>query len=1052
VKKRNRFCCFFLLLSILLASPAFSQEDESILFTTLSPDVLLLLDLSGSMLWAPAGQVMYISSSYNCDTETNIPFYTDNGTGHAKACTIDAYGSVPKYSNTSCSGPFYRSSTTGYTTNCSRLAIAKRGIFDILDDNDSNSITKQDEKSLNIRFGYMRFTACSSDDIGGSYSSGCNKLIKPIGSLYSSIYCNSSTSCSSISSSTGSVSGESASDGTPLSSALHEAKLYLDAHKAADQAKACRAKFVLLITDGADTFACGGGGTEDQSDQYKRRRAVVLKTKALADAGYKVFVVGFGAGMPHFLRNTLNWMAYYGQTDNPLAANSGAETGFDPTANSLCSSSTTATHNIEGDGTHTYALSNDPGESTLAGYAFLASSAADLTTALKQAVNAIRESNYSFSMVSITSFRTQDENYLYEASFQPQSSDPFWRGHLKKYVLDINGNVGDPLWDAGTLLSSVPAGNRTMYTLLSGSLTAFQTAQISKEILGVATDAERDLIVGYLRGESAYNPDGWKLGDIYHSNPVTVATPSKYFNDLRDANGAFISFRGSHPRTSANGQRIVLASANDGQMHAFRSSDGAEVWSLIPPNLLPKLKNLAHATHPVGYSHQYFVDGPITVADAWLATGDGKAKAASDWRTLLIFGEGRGANPSLWSASSSCSSDFNATYSADYPHYCGYYAFDLTNTASPISRWRLQPAAGQEPYWGDPWSKMTVGRVRINGNERWVGFMGAGYNATDCSDSGDCDQRGKGFFVVDLIDGTILWGFTRAQDNAMNFSMVGSPAIVDTDFDGFIDKVYLGDLGGNVWRFKFCRDADPSTCGISDWSGGQMFAASASGDRPIYTTVAVTQDQYANLWVSWGTGDKTDPLALPVVGNLFQDKLFAVKDNDRTSTYVLGNLEDISSTVYQDAPAKKGWYVTLAGSGEKILADPAFFGGVVYFTTFTPDQTGNPCTLAGTGKLYGIALMLVKADQYIYQAGGGVITPPPIPGVPGSGNRSMVVGYGIPTAPVISFKPSGALPPDIYVTTSGGAGMDAVTARVNFNPPAFSSRTNILSWKDRRVQ
>ena len=64
----------------------------------------------------------------------------------------------------------------------------------------------------------------------------------------------------------------------------------------------------------------------------------------------------------------------------------------------------------------------------------------------------------------------------------------------------------------------------------------------------------------------------------------------------------------------------------------------------------------------------------------------------------------------------------------------------------------------------------------------------------------------------------------------------------------------------------------------------------------------------------------------------------------------------------------------------------------------------------------------------------------------------MVVGSGIPTAPVISFKPSGALPPDIYVTTSGGAGMDAVTARVNFNPPAFSSRTNILSWKDRRVQ
>ena len=1052
MKKIIRYLRFFLFLSILLAPPAFSQ-DESAIFGTLSPDVLLLFDLSGSMLWAPAGRMMYISSAYNCDTVTNIPFYTDNGTGHTKACTIDAYGSVPKYSNASCAGPFYRSSTTGYTTNCSRLAIAKRAAFNILDDNKNGYISSQDEKSLNIRFGYMRFTACSAEDLGGSYSSGCNKLVKSIGSRYSSIYCNSSTSCSPSSSSTGSVSGETASDGTSLASSLNEARLYLDAHKAADPAAACRSKFVLLITDGADTYTCGGDGTEDQSDQYKRRRAVVSKAKALADAGYKIYVVGFGASMPHFLRNTLNWMAYYGGTDNPLVDNSGSVTGFDPSADAACGISTTAEHNIEGDGNHTYALANDPGDTSLNGYAFLASNADDLTTALKQAVSEIREANYCFSLVSVTSFRTQDENYLFEASFQPRSDDPFWLGHLKKYSLDADGNVGESLWDAGSVLAATPAANRTMYTLLSGtSLIPFQTSQITKEILGVTTDAQRDLIVGYFRGEPAYNPDNWKLGDIYHASPVTVATPSKYFNDLRDSNRAFVTFRESHPRTSANGQRVVLISANDGQIHAFRSSDGTEVWSFIPPNLLPKLKNIAHSTHPVGLGHQYFVDGPITVADAWQGTGDGKTKSASDWGTLLVFGEGRGANPSLWSASSSCSFGFDGAYSADFPYFCGYYAMTLTDTASPAFRWRIQPATGQEPYWGDPWSKMAVGRVRINGNEKWVGFIGGGYNASDCSDPADCDPRGKGFFLVDLIDGTVLWGLTQAQNSNLNFSLVGSPAIVDTDYDGFIDTAYIGDLGGNVWRFNFCRDGDLSTCGLSDWTGSQLYAASSTGDRPIFTAVTVTQDQNANLWVAWGTGDKTDPLALPVTGNLFQDKIFAVKDNDRTTTYVLANLIDISSSIYQDSPSRKGWYINLPEPGEKILADPAFFGGVLYFTTYTPDQSGNPCNLAGSGRLYGVALMLVKADQYIYQAGGGVITPPPLPGVPGSGNRSMVVGSGVPTAPVISFKPSGALPPDIYVTTSGGAGMDAVTARVNFNPPAFSNRTNILSWRDRRVQ
>ncbi len=65
--------------------------------------------------------------------------------------------------------------------------------------------------------------------------------------------------------------------------------------------------------------------------------------------------------------------------------------------------------------------------------------------------------------------------------------------------------------------------------------------------------------------------------------------------------------------------------------------------------------------------------------------------------------------------------------------------------------------------------------------------------------------------------------------------------------------------------------------------------------------------------------------------------------------------------------------------------------------------------------------------------------------------RNMTIGAGIPTAPVLSFKPSGALPPDLYVTTSGGAGMDVTTARAPIDPPTLANRTNILSWRDRRM-
>jgi hypothetical protein len=72
-------------------------------------------------------------------------------------------------------------------TNCSRLNIAKRAIFNILDDNGDTVINTIDEGSLGVRLGYMRYYDCNGDDTGNSYSSGCNSLVKAIGSTFSSI-------------------------------------------------------------------------------------------------------------------------------------------------------------------------------------------------------------------------------------------------------------------------------------------------------------------------------------------------------------------------------------------------------------------------------------------------------------------------------------------------------------------------------------------------------------------------------------------------------------------------------------------------------------------------------------------------------------------------------------------------------------------------------------------------------------------------------------------------------------------------------------------------
>ena len=1016
--------------------------EEALFTTSVAPDALIVLDLSGSMAWNPAGD--------------------DSPYGASLACTPD----TTKCSGSNCSGGFCTYAKTNCSTPCSRLAIAKRALFDLLDDNDDNTINSQDEGSLGVRVGYMRFYNCSSSSAEQqgtySYSSGCNSLVRAIGSKYSLIFCASNTSCTITSGSSASscINGEKASGGTPLASALYEAKLYLDAHKAQDSAAACRQKFVILVTDGSDTYACGGSGAECQQHQYKRRREAVAKAKALADAGYKVFVIGFGSAMPSYLQNTLNWMAYYGGTDNPNQANSSITTAYDPSAVSSCATDSAAQagtcydeSNPGGVSVANFrAASNDPGYIDLSGYAFLTADADALAMALKTAINLIREATYSFSQASIQSSRTQDENYLYEGSFEPISGDPFWRGHLKKYQIESDGTVGDELWDAGNILQATSAGGRNIKTYKSGSLINFTTANITPADVGVTTTAERDAVVGYIRGESAYNPDAtaagvFKLGDVFRSTPITIGTPSPYFDDLRDANNAFATHRANHVRTSASGNRLIVVGANDGQLHAFKTSNGSEAWSFIPPNLLPKLKNITHSTHPTSLTHQYFVDGTVTAADVWLGTGDGLRKNSSDWKTMMIFGEGRGGTPNLWSSSSSCSSGFSPTYSSSYPYYCGYYALDLNDSLNPAFMWLLSPSSAQAPYLGDPWSKVMVGRVRYSTGgqevEKWVGFMGAGYNASDCSGGGSCDTRGKGFFVVDLGTGAILWSYTRANNATMDYSIAAGPAIVDTDNDGFIDTAYIGDLGGSVWRFKFCRSADMPACSISNWTGGRLYEASTGNIRPIFTIPAVAKDAAGNLWVYWGTGDKTDPTASNA-----QEKFFGVKDNDRTTTYTISDFDNITSagqTYDPTTSSKAGYYINLAGQGEKILADPTVFGGVVYFTTYTPPSGSDPCAQGGSASLYAIS----------YTTGGGIL---------GGGARSTSIGSGIPSAPILSLKPpatgeggggggaGGGVTPDLYVTVSGGGGIGASTFRVNVNPPGVSNRTNILYWRDRKIQ
>ena len=1032
------------------------------------PDVLIVLDLSGSMRWTPAGEYMFIPDGTSCTHSdacpSSTPFYSASGTGHTKQCQIDIdsgheypTNSVPKWSNSGCTGPFYKTysaSDPARNTDCSRISIAKRALQKILDANQDGSITDPaDQDALNIRMGYMRFYGCGSDS-GSNYNSGCNTLRKGIDTAYSEVW--------------SSINGENAYGGTHLAYSAKEAKLYLDVHKSGDDAKECRKKFVILITDGQDTLSCSGSGSDWQGDQYKRRRETVAQAKALADAGYMTFVVGFGAEMPYYLKNALNWAAYYGGVDNPGVDNGGSVNGYPipfglyPSGITGCQTSSRTcyvykdliktpsvktTCSAGSSGCYCFATSKDPGEAALSGYAFLAESAQDLDDALDAIRNYIiailaKSTSYVAPVVPISQMvQTDSESRMYLGMFKPTTTS-FWKGNIKKFgiavtpsegidpgniidaknpaelVIDAQNRIKDTsksYWSSGIDGGEVLKGGvgevlqnrdftsspRKIYTYLgananltdSSNAFSLSNASITPVMLGFAADAttEREKIINFIYGYDAYDDnkngitnekrtsvleDGSAghaiLGAIIHSRPQVI-----YYKNLN--------------------RTVIYAGANDGMLHAFDDQTGEELWGFIPPVLLPSLKKFRDEL-----SLQFFVDGSPQA----LVQKDTNGNVTS---ATLIFGLRRGGNR--------------------------YLALDVTDPLAPCFLWEVSPSVTGYGELGQTWSTPRLSRIRYGAGEKWVVIVGGGYDENqDNVPVIVADTKGRGLYVIDALTGNLVWKYTNAENSEMRYSIPSDIARVDTNGDGYIDRLYVGDLGGRIWRF------DIGNSNPANWTGKRIFQAAGKIFIPPEVTLEKDEGNYEMLF--FGTGDREDPKDTSSV-----NKLYAVKDKNPSTMLTEADLVDVTEDLLQDPGTsvtdkdairdllkqKKGWYITLnQNTGEKCLSGAVAFAGSVYYTTFTPTNMASDICSVGDGiaRLYILdfkaATAVFNLDASNDLEGSTVIT---------RSDRSMTIGAGIPSG-VIFAVTKGA------VTAYGGVGGGI------FSPPLPVTKSLVpVNWR-----
>jgi type IV pilus assembly protein PilY1 len=629
-----------------------------------------------------------------------------------------------------------------------------------------------------------------------------------------------------------------------------------------------------------------------------------------------------------------------------------------------------------------------------------ANTAEQLSDALKKMLQDIDEGTYLFTSPTVPANRISEltDNVTYIATFNP-SDKPFWEGNLRAYLLDNEGILpvdenGNPapsalIWDAHEELKNISPDSRKIYTVLPGGTEKQEfkvtNSNLSKEILDVP-DSDRDKLINHIRGIDAYdiNKNGktdekrspteniWILGDIFHSNPVIVGAPSRFFDDVG------FSEPGGFYEENKSRTKIILAGANDGMLHAFNANTGIEEWAFIPPSLLKNLK-------PMISGHTYYVDSSPKVADVWFGDENGNGrKDSSEWRTVLVCGLRKGGKH--------------------------YFALDITDTLNPKYLWEF-PKSTDSGILGQSWSDPAIGRVKTQDGEKWVAFIGGGFDSTN--------TVGRAFFVIDIETGDIVKEFSGLS--GMGYSLAAPPTAVDTNANGYVDKVYIGDLAGQMWVF------DVSSNDMTEWKGKILFKpkGTPAEKHPIYYQPAVAFDKGRIPWVFFGTGDREDP-----TDKNSKERFCGIKDDNPPGYYDEDNLDDVTLKNTLIPSAKKGWYIRLDMS-EKVLAKPAVFNKLLYFTTYTYTST-DVCKAGGNATL--------NVVEYL-SGGGALVLDDYLQGKPSI--RSEIIAKGVPSAPVISISVSlkGKVSASVTIGTTSG---EILTRRGH--PP--STAKEILYWRE----
>lgn len=611
-----------------------------------------------------------------------------------------------------------------------------------------------------------------------------------------------------------------------------------------------------------------------------------------------------------------------------------------------------------------------------------------LATDLELVFSDILRSSSAAASVAASSSSLSTDTAVYQASFNSEN----WSGDLRAFSIESDGTVAEIFdWSAARELDNLSpeqigtepgqVGTRNIITndavsavgqvsgeLLSTTGKAFfwdnlepdQKLALRQNLDGTqANETIGEQRINYLRGDrlneqTLTTPGGIfrerdsRLGDIINSNPQYVfrqnfgyaglASFEPSNNDLPFSSVTdYTDFRASS--VYQDRPPVVVVGANDGMLHGFNASDGAdagkELFAYVPSDIMG---NLAELTEN-GYGHRYYVDGSPRVADAWLGTTLG-------WKTIVVGSTGAGGE--------------------------SIFALDITdpeNVSENQFLWEFS-----HPDMGRTLQQPSIVPMP---NGQFAVVVSSGFS--DSATAG-----GGKVWVLDAATGRPIETFSLPDSGQL-----GSPLAVDLDNNRVVDRIYVGDSQGQLWRID-TEGTNTSQWGVpNDLQQGSdllpLFTAPTG--QPITAPLISAFNAEGQHMVFFGTGsflrqgdnvigvspeiqafygiidDDASPETLDVSDLLEQEILTRVDQVEQTNAAGETVVRDIGLTFISERQLgnERGWYIDLVWSsanggpgpqGERVTARALVRGDRVVFTSLTPSS--DACSAGGTSWLYEV--------------------------------------------------------------------------------------------------